>query len=142
MKSIQRARKEWEDKTVPHPKWHFIGSECFRDEFRQYGNAIALVDWNRDYALISKLERLPLSGGGETKKLIKFLKSLAEEYHFRLYGQAVAYIPDRPCPEGPFLTHEELEHWYRAQGFKLCKIKGSERSEIWYPDIPPGNDPT
>jgi len=44
---LQKARQEWVQMTAPHPKEHFYenGKRQGIDEFRKYGQAIALINW-------------------------------------------------------------------------------------------------
>ena len=130
---LQRAREEWEVNTTPHPKKHPLSE--FRPafhthEFRQFGQAIAWLDWSEACIEIKKLETLQPGGGGPTR-LIKFLKALADKCQAPLWGHARAYDPDPPLPKGHLLTKEELEAFYRKHGFQLRKVD-DDTSEIKY----------
>ena len=123
--------------TTPCTKTHYIGKTPHRDEFRQYGQAIAWLEWEDDHILISKIEAVLQAGQGAAKQLIEFLKSLADKYHVRLFGLAKVYPPDPPVPAGDLLNQAQLEDWWVRRGLQLRRIHGTDKSEIWYPDIPP-----
>jgi hypothetical protein len=136
---LQRARQEWEQVTTPCTKMHYIGKNPYRDEFRQYGQAIAWLEWDDEFIQITKIEALQ-PGRGAATKLIGFLKTLADKYQVRLFGNAVVYRPDPPIPEGNLLSQAELEGWYKKHGFQLRKIGDTCLTAIWYPDAPPTPD--
>ena len=136
---LQLARKEWESETTDHPKQHFYENgkkQGGLDDFRKYRQAIAFIKWDGEDIEITKLEKLPGAGRGAAIPLVNFLKTLSDKYHIRLWGQAKSYIPDPPRPEGPLLTQEQLEAWYKRQGFQLCTQGKPAPTWIWYPDIP------
>src|ERR1017187_8042906 len=125
MTSLRRAREEWEANTAPHPKWHQVST--FRPvfhthEFRQFGQAIAWLEWDASYAELKKLEKLPGANRGAGTLLLQFLKSLADRHQIRLSGNAIVYEPDPPIPDGPLLRQEQLESWYKNPGFQVRKI--------------------
>jgi hypothetical protein len=136
---LQLAQDEWEGKTQPNPKSHPVdlaGKVVHIHDFRKYGQAIALLNFDSEYIEITKLEKIPGAGRGAAIPLVEFLKAIADKYSLRLYGHATIYIPDPPIPEGPFPTQEELEIWYLNRGFKL-RTKGKPAPVvIWYPDVP------
>jgi hypothetical protein len=140
MTPLQRARDEWEANTTPHPKIHRIISEYreeefHKHEFRQFGQAIALLDWDEDRIVITKFETLQPGGSGATR-LIEFLKTLADKYQIPLWGHARKYDPDPPTPKGHLLTKDELDIFYKKRGFELCPIDANT-SDMWYiPKIP------
>ncbi|MGA3283973.1 MAG: hypothetical protein ABSD57_05910 [Verrucomicrobiota bacterium] len=140
MTPIQLAEKEWEANTTPHPKMHRISEfrmEFRKHEFRQYGEAIALLNWPQDCLEIAKLERLPGVGRGATTPLVIFLKSLADKYHIRLSCLVKPYKPDLPWPDDERIpTQEELETWYKKRGFQLLTQEKPAPTWAWYPDIP------
>jgi len=143
MTPLQRAREEWEANTTPHPKKHPLSE--FRpvfhtQEFRQFGQAIAWLEWDGKYIEIKKIEKLPCAGKGAGTPLVEFLKLLAEKYQVRIFGKPIRYDPDPPVPCGPLLTQNQLGNWYEKHGFHLCKILESGipiSVEMWYPDTPP-----
>jgi len=133
MTPLQRAQEEWEANTTPHPKKHLLSK--FRTafhihEFRQFGEAIALLDWAKDCIVITKLETLQPGGCGPSR-LIEFLKALADKYQVSLWGNARIYEPDPLVPEGHLLTKDQLENFYKKRGFQLRKID-ADTSEISY----------
>lgn len=134
MTPLQRAREEWEANTTPHPKKHplskFRMEEFLTHEFRQFGQAIALLDWAEDRIVITKFETLQPGGGGPTR-LIEFLKILADKHQIPLWGHARKYDPDLPIPKGHLLTKDELEIFYKKRGFELCPID-ADTSDMWY----------
>ena len=134
---MQQARQKWEQNTTPFPKVHYIGKTPSNDAFRQFGQAIAWLEWNSDYIVITKIEALQTRQGA-AKQLIEFLKGLADEYGVRLFGNAVVYPPDPPVPVGMLLSQQQLEAWYKKLGFQLRKIGGTGVTAIWYPDFPEG----
>jgi hypothetical protein len=140
MTPLQRAFEEWEANTTPHPKKHPLSK--FRPtfhthEFRQYEQAIALLNWTEDCIEIAKLEKLPGRVRGAAIPLVKFLKSLADKYHVRIFGHVKPYTPDPPWPDDEHIpTQEELEAWYKKHGFHLCKRSKLGAVALWYPDIP------
>jgi len=130
---LQRARDEWEANTTPHPKMHRISEyreEFLKHEFRQFGQAIALLNWAEDCIEITKFETLQPGGGGATR-LIQFLKTLADKYQVQLWGHARRYDPDPPMPEGHLLIKEDLEVFYKKRGFELRRID-ADTSDMWY----------
>jgi hypothetical protein len=133
---LEIARQEWEQHTTACPKVHYIGKKPFTHEFRQYGQAIAWLQWESGFIEITKIEALQ-TGQGAATRLMHFLKSLADKYHVRLFGNAVVYPPDPSVPVGTLLSQQQLEKWYRNLGFKLRKISGTSITAIWYPDFPP-----
>lgn len=135
MRPLELAWQEWERQTEPYPKTHYIGKKPFIDEFRRYGDAIAWLEIGDDCITITKIEALK-TGKGAARRLVEFLKSLADKYRVRLFGNAVVYPPDVPTPVGPLLSQQELEAWYAKMGFKLRKIAGTTITGIWYPDFP------
>jgi hypothetical protein len=141
MTPFQRAREEWEANTTPHPKKHslskFRTEEFLTHEFRQFGQAIALLDWAEDCIEINKLEKLPCGGRGAAIPIVNFLKMLADKYHVRLSGQAIPYTPDPPwCDDERIPSQEELEGWYERRGFQLDRQGKPVPTWIWYPDVP------
>jgi hypothetical protein len=133
MTPFQRARKEWETNTTPHSKKHPLSK--FRPvyhthEFRQFGQAIALLNWAGDCIEITKFETLQPGGGGPSR-LIEFLKELADKYQIPLWGHARKYDPDAPVPKGHLLTKDQLEVFYKKRGFQLCRID-DDTSNMWY----------
>lgn len=69
----------------------------FREDFRRFDNAIAWLQWNEDCIEIKKLETLLPHGGGPTR-LIKFLKTLADEFLVPLWGHARLYELEMGLP--------------------------------------------
>jgi hypothetical protein len=140
MTPLQLAQKEWECKTTDHPKQHFYKNGKKRegmDEFRKYGQAIALINWGCDFIEITKLEKLPGADRGAAIPLVTFLKALADKYHIRLNGQVQPYTPDPPWPDDERIPkQEELEAWYERRGFQLCTQGKPAPTWIWYPDVP------
>jgi hypothetical protein len=140
MNPVQLARQEWETSTLPHPKNHRISQ--FRmvfhtHEFRQFGRAIAWLDWADDSIEIKKLEKLPDAGRGAAIPLVTFLETLADKYHIHLWCQAKPYTPDPPWPEDERIpSQEELEEWYMKRGFRLLTRGKPAPTWAWYPDIP------
>lgn len=140
MASLQRAREEWEANTTPLPKQHRVSGfrMAFRThEFRQFGQAIAWLEWDGKYGDLKKLEKLPGAKRGAGTLLLQFLKSLADKHQIRLFGNATVHEPDPPIPDGPLLSQEQLESWYKKHGFQLCRTVRSDIVEIWYPGVPP-----
>lgn len=133
---LKQAQQEWEADTMPHPKNHLCGKEnrepCVH-EFRQFDQAIALLDWAGDCIWITKFETLQPGQGGASR-LIRRLKALADKYQVRLCGYAKNYEPDPPVPKGHLLTKEELEAFYEKHGFQRRKID-ADTSEVLY--LPP-----
>ena len=133
MTPLQQARHEWEANTTPHPKKHPLSkfrAEFHTHEFRQFGQAIAWLNWTEDCIEITKFETLQPGGGGPSR-LIEFLKTLADKYQVPLWGHARIYEPDPPIPEGHLLTRGQLENFYKKHGFKLRKID-TDTSELSY----------
>lgn len=135
MTQLQHAQKYWEDNTEPFPKDHYIGKKVYIHDFRQYGQAIAWLEWDEEYMEIKKIESLSL-GKGASSRLLCFLKTISDKYHVRLFGNAIVYRPDPPFPEGELLTQEQLESWYIRHGFVHRKIANTGVTAIWYPDFP------
>ena len=82
MTQMELVRKEWEDSTVPATKIHVVGKyrkREFRHEFRKYGQALAWLKWDDEIIEIAKIETLQ-PGQGETKRLLNFLKSIADKH--------------------------------------------------------------
>ncbi len=136
---LQQARREWEEKTVACPKTHYIGRTPYQEDFRRFGAAIAWLEWDDDFIQIAKIETLQ-PGQGAATNLIEFLKTLADKYYVRLFGNAVVYPPDAPAPEGNLFSQAQLECWYKKHGFQLRKIGDTGLTAIWYPDAPPTPD--
>jgi hypothetical protein len=133
MAPLRQAEKEWETNTTPHPKKHRISEfrmEFLTHEFRQLGQAIALLNWAADRIEIIKFETLQ-PGGGSATRLIEFLKTLADKYEIPLWGHAKKYDPDPPMPKGHLLTKDELEIFYKNRGFELRRID-ADTSDMWY----------
>lgn len=133
MTQLLRARREWDANTKPHPKQHRASEfrpEFRTHEFRQFGQAIALLNWIEDRIEITKVETLQPGSGGPSR-LIEFLKTLADKYQISLWGHARKYDPDPPMPKGHLLTKDELEIFYRKRGFELRQID-DDTSEMWY----------
>ncbi len=141
MTPLQRARDEWEVNTTPHPKMHRMSEyrEVFdKQEFRQFGLAIALLRWTEDCIQIEKLEKLPRGGRKAAIPIVNYLKTLADKYHVHLSGKAIPYTPDPPWPDDErILSQKELVAWYERRGFQLYRQGQSTPPWIWYPDIPP-----
>jgi hypothetical protein len=136
MTPIQKAQQDWENNTTLHLKKHLISR--FRpvfqiQEFRQFGNAIAMLNWSGDCIEITKFETLRPNEGAATR-LIEFLKSLADKYQVRLWGHARPYEPDSP-PTGHLLTKEELEEFYKKHGFQLRKIDAETSDMLYVPTL-------
>ena len=140
MTPLQLAQKEWEDNTTCHPKKHQISK--FRlvfhtHEFRQFEQAIALLNWSGDCIEITKLEKLPGQRRGAAIPLVKFLKTLADKYNVRIFGHVKPYTPDPPWPDDEHVpTQEELEAWYKKHGFQLSAKGKLGAVALWYPDVP------
>ena len=133
---LQRAMQEWEQMTTPCPKIHYDKETAYREEFRQYGQAVAWIELESDCIQITKIEPLLQARKGAVKQLVELLKGLADKYHVRLYGTAVVYPPDPPVPVGELRSQKELEDWYKGLGFQLRRMGGKGLIEIWYPDAP------
>jgi hypothetical protein len=99
-------------------------------EFRQFGEAIALLQWADDRIEIAKFETLQPNRGAATQ-LVEFLKTLADKYQVELWGHAKTYLPDPPVPQGQLLDKEQLEDFYSKHGFQLRKID-ADTNEIRY----------
>jgi len=129
---MQLARREWEARTSRHTKFRPIGGDNTREHpFRRFGQAIAWLKWDAaDRIEIAKFETLQPNQGA-AGRLIEFLKSLADKYQLRLWGQARIYLPDPPVPQGRLLNREELENFYRKHGFQLRQID-ADTSEMCY----------
>ena len=136
MTPLQLAQKEWEDKTIPHPKNHLVGKKIHIHEFRKFGEAIAWLQWDGKYIVISKFEKLPGAARGAGTRLVRFLISLADKYQLRIFGNLRCYEPDPPIPCGSLMTQDVLESWYKKQGFKINKNAKSGVIELWYPSAP------
>jgi hypothetical protein len=136
MTPVEQAQRKWEANTKPHPKNHIVrpvvrnNPIIFKEEFRQFDKAIALLNWNVDCIEILKLETLQPRHGGPTR-LISFLKCIADEFQIPLWGHARLYELDPPFPEGDLLTKEKLYQFYEKHGFQLRKID-DDTSEISY----------
>lgn len=136
---LQQAQQDWEAKTADHPKQHFYENGKKQEglqDFRKYGQAIALINWAGETIEIKKMEKLPGAGRGASIPLVNFLKTLADKYHLHIWGQVKPYTPDPPRPEGPPLTQEQLEVWYKKRGFQLFRRDKDASTWMWYPDIP------
>ena len=135
---LQQAQQEWEDNTTHHPKEHFYenGKKQGTDPFRKYGHAIAWLEWDSKSIVIKKIEKLPCAGRGAASSLINFLKSLADKYQIRIWGNPIRYDPDPPVPCGPLLTQDQLEAWYEKHGFQIRKIQNFGFPIMGYPDAP------
>lgn len=140
MTPLQRARQEWEANTTPYRKEHPISK--FRPvfhthEFRQFGQAIALLNWPDECLEIAKLEKLPAAGRGAAIPLVNFLEVLADNHHIRLSCQVKPYKPDPPWPDNERIpSQEELEAWYKKRGFQLFTRGKPASTQAWYPDVP------
>jgi TPR repeat protein len=137
MTPLQLAQKEWEDKTTRHPKERLVGKKIRTQEFRKFGEAIAWLRWDGNHIEMKKMEKLPCAGRGSGTSLINFVKSLADNYQVRIFGNPMSYDPDPPIPCGHLLTQGRLESWYKKHGFKIVKIQDSDIPIMWYPDLPP-----
>lgn len=133
MPRSELARAEWEASTESRPRVQRQGKRELIDEFRQYGNALAVLKWG-DFCTISKIESLR-PGTGAATRLIEFIKSLAQKYQITLFGNATAYLPDNATTLDNFLTQDLLEGWYKRHGFQLHR-NSLDGVEIWYPNIP------
>jgi hypothetical protein len=136
MTPIQLAKKEWEENSTPHAKNNFIGKRNYTQEFRKYGEAIAWLDFDGEYIVMKKIEKLSCEGRGAGTALIEFLKSLADKYQVRLFANIAAYELEPPIVNCPTLSQDQLEAWYSEHGFQLRRIPNSGLSVIWYPDTP------
>ena len=132
-RSILQAREVWELNTEPAPRERRQGKRDLIDEFRQFGNAIAILKWI-DVCEISKIETLRPHEGAATA-LLEFLILLADQNQITLFGNATAYHPDDQIPGLAVLTQEQLEKWYEKHGFHLYTGKNGV-VEIWYPKRP------
>ena len=135
MTLLQQAKQEWEVATKPYCKKHPISK--FRPafhihEFRQYGKALAMLNWTGQYIEITKLETIE-AGKGEATRLITFLKSISDKYQIPLCGHARKYDPDSPIPSGHLLTKEQLESFYVKQGFKLRTLDDNTSDMLYLP---------
>ena len=131
--SVAHARSEWEANSTPAYRVRRQLRHEVIDEFRMYGDAIAILQWT-NICTISKIETLRPRVGAATA-LLKFLKSLADRYQITLLGIATAYRPDEQTSEIEFLSQEELQSWYERHAFQLHKAR-TGCIEIWYPKTP------
>jgi hypothetical protein len=139
MTPLQQAQQEWEAVTTPHPKQHFYENgkkQVGKHQFRKFGQAIALLNWCENIEM-TKLEKLPSGGRGATIPIVEFLKTLADNYHIRIFGHVKPYTPDPPWSDDEYIpTQEELEAWYKKRGFHLCMRGKLGAVALWYPDVP------
>lgn len=133
MAPILQARAEWEANSTPAPRMRRQGRCEVTDQFRQYEDVIAILEWT-ELCVISKVETLRPHVGAATR-LLQFLKSLADRHQITLFGNATAYCPDEHRSKIELLSQDQLETWYERQGFRLHR--GSLGIvEIWYPSAP------
>jgi len=129
MRGIESARAEWEADSEPCPSERRLRKSTVIDEFRRYGDALALLVWT-NVCTISKLEAVnPRTGAAS--QLVEYLKSLADRHDIRLFGNITAYIPDLPGPQDNLLLQSQLEAWYERHGFWIHR--GQKLVELWYP---------
>lgn len=124
------ARAEWEANTKAQPRETRLKRRVIVDQFRQYGEALAILEWS-DICTISKIESLH-PGIGAASRLLEYVKSLGTRYQVALFGNATAYLPDVCASTSRLLSQEQLERWYRKHDFVLCKNKLGI-TELWYP---------
>jgi hypothetical protein len=138
-RSIHLARAEWEANSKPAPRMRQQGRREVKDQFRQRGNVIAILEWT-DVCIISKIETLHPYVGAATD-FLQFLKRLATQHKITLFGNATAYRPDEQMSEVELVSQEQLEKWYEKHGFQLHN--GSLGVvEIWYPRTPYAAQPS
>jgi hypothetical protein len=138
MTPVQQAKKDWDENTSPHPKMHCVSQlhgMHRTEDFQQFGQAIALINWAEGCIVLAKLEKLPGAGRGAAIPLINFLKSLADKYHLCIQAHVKPYAPDPPWSERK-PTLEELKEWYPRRGFKLFPGGDPKFPWAWYPDAP------
>ena len=128
--SINQARVEWEQKTQKKYCSRFNKRREIIDEFRQYGDAKAILVWGED-CTISKIETLKANSGAGANLLV-FLKYLADKYKINLFGNATSYMPCNSLFEKELLCQNQLENWYLKHGFK-CYRNSLGIIEISYP---------
>lgn len=133
MTSIERARAEWEVNSKPSPREGRRRNRLVIDEFRRYGEALALLEWTK-VCIISKIETLRPRAGAASR-LIEYLKSLADSHHISLFGNITAYVPETPHVLDGLLSQAELEAWYKKRGFFVHRGR-SGIVEFWYPKAP------
>ncbi|MDD5141319.1 MAG: hypothetical protein PHY43_13790 [Verrucomicrobiales bacterium] len=139
MTPLQQAQQEWVVNTTPHCKDHFYDNGKWQgtDQFRKFGQAIALINWHGDDIEITKMEKVPGASRRAADSLVNFLKELSRKYHFRISCQVRYYTPDKPLPDGPLIMEQEkLEAWYEKHGFKLFTRGKPASTYAWYPDVP------
>lgn len=135
MTLLQQAKQEWEVNTKLYCKKHPISKfrpAFLKHKFRQYGNALAMLNWSQECIEISKFETLE-AGSGDATRLIIFLKSISDKYQIPLCGHARIYEPDPPMPKGHLLTKEQLEGFYKKLGFNLRKIDADTSDMLYVP---------
>ena len=132
MTPIELVRAEWEASTAFCPRTWFAGKRrlLVTDNFRRYGEAIAVLEWS-SYCVVSKLESLSPRGGAASR-LIAYLKTLADSHRIVLFGNATAYVPETQTVLNGLLTQSELEAWYQRHGFVMHR-NSLGIMEIWYP---------
>ena len=113
------ARSEWEANTTAFPRERHSRKMVFVDQFRKYGDAMAVLEWS-DRCVISKIETLS-PGAGAASRLLGYLKLLSGRYQVRLFGNATAYVPNDFAVADQLLGQDRLEAWYRKHGFVLHK---------------------
>ena len=119
MSSILSAKAAWEQATLPFPISNQTCGEIMEEPFRQYGDAIAWLEWD-DGCTIYKLETLKPKTGAASA-LLAFLKELAQTHNFVLRGNPVAYVPTSDLPAGDLLSQVELERWFYKHAFAVRK---------------------
>ena len=130
MHGIAAARMEWERLTELYVVERKKGSRTYKDDFRRFGDAIALLEWGSERCTISKLEALVLKDGAATR-LLKLLQGISDEYDVPLWGNVIPYDPARPVDGTAPIAQDELEALYLKIGFRLHR--GLDVVECFYP---------
>jgi len=109
------AERAWLELTTPSDRRHVGRRGQVTYPFRQYGQAVAWIEWQPGRAIILKLETL--GGKGEGAKLIRALIQIADQHGIRITGNASPYAtPERPAPTP---SPEQLCDYYRSLGFEV-----------------------
>jgi hypothetical protein len=132
MNGIVAARTEWKKNSAPSPRARVLKRRVVTEEFRRFGEAIALLEWT-DRCTILKVETLRPRMGAATA-LVEYLKRLVDFYEIPLCGNITAYVPDLPTETSNILSQQELETWYAKRGFALRRGSVGQ-IELWYPRL-------
>ena len=118
------AREKWEQLTIHSPQVRVLSSgKKLKENFRIYGSAAAVLDWNEPFCDIVRVESLAPKQGAATK-MLKFLIELSREYGVVLRGSPVPYPPTFSEAAKSPMTQKRLIEWYQGLGFEVWESRG------------------